>query len=71
MSNKLNKRPKRGVIKGVIKGPHDVVVNLFSNKHTIKRFFTMLLFLFYIPNNITEVFFTDLDFLYTINELYN
>ena len=45
-----------------------MVVPLYSNKHTIKIFFTTQLFLFtYIPNNITDIFFTGVAFLYTIN----
>ena len=46
-----------------------MVILLFSNKYTIKRPFKMLLFLFTYQNNITEVFLTNITFLYTINRL--
>ena len=47
-------------------------ITLYNNKHTIKIIFTTQLFLFtYIPINITEVFSTDVNFLYTINEVHD
>ena len=49
-----------------------MVIFLCSNKHMIKRVLTMQLFVFTdIPNNITDVFLTDVTFLYTINGVHD
>ena len=43
---KMNKRPKKGTIKMVIKEIHAVVIPLYNNKHTIKKVFPTQLFPF-------------------------
>ena len=49
-----------------------MVITLSINKHTVKRFFTTQLFIFaYKTNNITELFLTDINLLYTKNRLHN